>query len=68
MRRWSVDVILIRAKQLGTARTRHIGLITAPTEKLAISRAMEEFNIAAARRNRIVVTKISERDDRPERS
>jgi hypothetical protein len=63
MPRWSVDLILIRVKQFGTARTRHVGMIAAPTEKLAISRAIEQFNIAPARQKRIVVTKITERDD-----
>jgi hypothetical protein len=67
MPRWSVDLILIRVKQLGTARTRHVGRITAPTEQLAISGAVEKFNIPKARQNRIVVTKIGERDDEPKR-
>jgi hypothetical protein len=41
----------------GTLRT-----VTAPTEKLAITRAAELFHIAPARQNRIIVTKISDKD------
>jgi hypothetical protein len=41
----------------------HLGTVTAPTEKLAIARAIEQFNISPPRQNRIVVSKISERDE-----
>jgi hypothetical protein len=63
MARWSVNLVLVRVKQLGTARTRNLGTVTAPTEKLAIARAADEFHIAPARQNKIVVTKISDKDD-----
>jgi hypothetical protein len=55
MARWRVDII--------RSRTEHLGTVTAPTEKLAIARAAEQYNISPARQKRIVVTKISERDD-----
>jgi hypothetical protein len=55
MPRWRVDII--------RSRTEHLGTVTAPAEKLAIARAAEEFHISPARQNRIVVTKISERDE-----
>jgi hypothetical protein len=55
MPRWRVDII--------RSRTEHLGTVTAPTEKLAIARAAEQFDIAPARQNKIVVTKISERDE-----
>jgi hypothetical protein len=55
MPRWRVDII--------RSCTEHLGTVTAPTEKLAIARAAEQFHIPPARQNRIVVTKISERDD-----
>jgi hypothetical protein len=55
MARWRVDII--------RSRTEHLGTVTAPTQKLAIARAAEQFNITPARQNRIVVTKISERDE-----
>jgi deoxycytidine triphosphate deaminase len=37
MARWRVDII--------RSRTEHLGTVTAPTEKLAIARAAEEFHI-----------------------
>jgi len=52
--RWSVSVIRKKAEQLGT--------VSAPDEKTAIELAAEEFKIPPERRNRIVITKISERD------
>ena len=55
MARWSVEII--------RSRTEHLGTATAPTEKLAIARAIELFHIAPGRQNRIIVTKISDRDD-----
>jgi hypothetical protein len=55
MARWRVEII--------RARLEHLGSITAPTESLAITRAAEQFHIPPSRRNRIVVTKISDKDD-----
>ena len=52
--RWSVSVIRKKPEQLGT--------VSAPDEKTAIAKAAEEFKIPPERRNRIVVTKINERD------
>jgi hypothetical protein len=45
-----------------TARVHRGPWRSAPEEQSAIATAAEEFNIPAARRNRIVVTKVSERD------
>jgi len=47
-----------------TPAPRHLApqAMSAPEEQSAIATAAEEFNIPAARRNRIVVTKVSERD------
>jgi hypothetical protein len=55
MPRWSVDLI--------RNRTQHLGTVEAATEKQAIEAAIKQFEIEPARRNRITVTKISERDD-----
>jgi hypothetical protein len=55
MPRWRVDII--------RSRLEHLGTVTAPTEKLAIARAAEQLHIAPVRQNKLVVTKISERDD-----
>ena len=55
MPRWSVDII--------RNRTQHLGTVEAANEKQAIEQAIKQFHIEPARRNRIVVTKISERDD-----
>jgi hypothetical protein len=40
-----------------------LGTVEAPDEREAIAKAAEQFHIAPARRKRIVVTKISERDE-----
>jgi hypothetical protein len=55
MPRWRIDIIRSRLERLGT--------VTAPNEKLAITRAAEQFHIAPARQNKIIVIKISERGD-----
>ena len=55
MPRWRVDYV---GKVLRT-----LGSIEAANEKAAIEAAAKLFNIPPERRNRIVVTKISERDD-----
>ena len=55
MPRWRVDII--------RGRGEHLGSVTAPTEKQAIAEAIKLFRIEPARQNRIVVSKISERDD-----
>jgi hypothetical protein len=55
MPRWPVDIIRKRAEHLGT--------VEATTEKQAIEAAVKQFEIEPARRNRITVTKISNRDD-----
>ena len=53
MPRWRVDYI---GKVLST-----LGQIEAATEREAVAKAAEEFNIAPARRNKIVGTKLSEK-------
>jgi hypothetical protein len=63
MSRWAVDLIRIRAKQLGTARLLHLGTVQATNDKEAIEAAIKQFHIDSARQKRIVVTKISERDE-----
>jgi hypothetical protein len=55
MPRWSVDIIRNRTQPLRT--------VEAATEKQAIEAAVKQFEIEPARRNRIVVTKICDRDD-----
>ena len=55
MPRCSVDIIRHRAEHLGT--------VVAANEKEAIKAAIATFQIEPARRNRITVTKISDRDD-----
>jgi hypothetical protein len=55
MPRWRVDIM---RKVLAT-----LGTVEAPDEREAIAKAAEQFHIAPARRKRIVVTKISERDE-----
>jgi hypothetical protein len=54
MPRWRVDIL---RKVLAT-----LGTVEAPDEKSAIAKAAEYFNIPPARQNRIVVTKLDERD------
>jgi hypothetical protein len=55
MPRWSVDIIRHRAEHLGT--------VVAANEKDAIKVAIATFEIDPARRNRITLTKISNKDD-----
>ena len=55
MARWSVDMI--------RKRSEHLGVVSAPNEKEALAKAMKQFEIEPARRNRITITKISSRDD-----
>jgi len=53
MPRWRVDYI---GKVLST-----LGQVEAATERQAIAKAAEEFNIAPARRNKIAVTRLADR-------
>jgi hypothetical protein len=53
MPRWRVDYI---GKVLST-----LGQVEAATEREAIAKAAEEFNITPARQNKIAVTKIESR-------
>jgi hypothetical protein len=39
----------------------HLGTVEAATEREAIAKAAEQFDIAPARRNKIAVTKFSEK-------
>ena len=55
MPRWSVDIIRKRAEHLGT--------VVAANEKEAIKTAIAVYAIEPARRNRITVTKVSDKDD-----
>ena len=55
MPRWSVDIIRKRAEHLGT--------VVAANEEAAIKAAIAIYQIGLARRNRITVTKISDKDD-----
>ena len=55
MPRWSVHLI--------RGRLQHLGTVVAKTEAEAIEAAIKQFQIEPARRNRITVTKISDRDD-----
>ena len=55
MARWRVDLIRKRAE--------HLGAIEAANEKEAIKAAIEIYEIEPACRNRITVTKISDKDD-----
>jgi hypothetical protein len=55
MPRWSVDFIRKRGE--------HIGVVSAPTEKEALGKAIKQFDIELVRQNRIIVTKISNRND-----
>jgi hypothetical protein len=54
MPRWSVDIIRKRAEHLGT--------VVAANEQAAIKAAIATFEIEPALRNRITVTKISDKD------
>ena len=55
MPRWRVDIIRKRAEHLGT--------VEAATEKEAIEKAAERFDIPSERRNRIAVQKMSKSKD-----
>jgi hypothetical protein len=55
MPRWRVDIIRKRAE--------HLGIVEAATEKEAIEKAAERFEIPPERRNRIAVQKISKNKD-----
>jgi hypothetical protein len=55
MPRWSVDIL--------RKKSEHLGTVVAANEQAAIKTAIETFEIGLARRNRIVVTKISDKDD-----
>jgi hypothetical protein len=54
MPRWRIDFI---GEVLAT-----LGTVEAPDEKSAIAKAAKEVNIPPALRNKIAVTKISEKD------
>jgi hypothetical protein len=58
MPRWSVDLIGSRSGFVS-----RLGTVEAANEKEATEVAIRQFHIEPARRNRITVTKISERDD-----
>jgi 1,2-phenylacetyl-CoA epoxidase PaaB subunit len=45
MPRWRIDII--------RSRLEHLGTVTAPNEKLAITMADEQFHVAPARQNKI---------------
>jgi hypothetical protein len=55
MPRWSVDIIRDRAEHLGT--------VVAANEKEAIRAAIAIYQIERARRNRVTVTKVSDKGD-----
>ena len=55
MPRWRVDIIRKRAEHLGT--------VEAATEKEAIQKAAERFDIPPERRNRIAAQKMSKSTD-----
>ena len=55
MPRWSVSLIRKKAEHLGT--------VTGANERQAIEKTAKLFDIPSERQNRIVVTKISEKDD-----
>jgi len=55
MPRWSVDIIRHRSE--------HLGIVVAANEKEAIKTAIAIYQIERARRNRITVTKVSDKDD-----
>jgi 1,2-phenylacetyl-CoA epoxidase PaaB subunit len=54
MPRWRVDYI--------GKRGQHLGTIEAADERSAIAEAAKAFNITPARRNKILVTKLDERN------
>jgi hypothetical protein len=53
MPRWRVDYLGKKGSHLGT--------VEAATEREAIDKAAEQFNIAPARRNEIAVVKLAEK-------
>jgi hypothetical protein len=53
MPRWRVDYIGKKGSHLGTVEARD--------EREAVDKAAEEFNVSPARRNKIAVTKLSEK-------
>lgn len=53
MPRWRVDYLGKKGSHLGT--------VEAASERDAIAKAAEEFNIPSARQNKIAVTRIDER-------
>ena len=55
MARWRVDIL--------RSRSEHLDTVAAANEKGAIKAAIENYEIEPARRNRITVTKISDKDD-----
>jgi hypothetical protein len=55
MPRWRVDIIRKRAE--------HLGAVDAATEKEAIEKAAERFDIPLGRRNRIAVQKMGKGSD-----
>jgi hypothetical protein len=55
MPRWRVDILRKRAEHLGT--------VDATTEKEAIEKAAERFEIPPDRRNRIAVQKMGQEKD-----
>jgi hypothetical protein len=57
------SVVLISPKIGCPQRTAHLGTVVAADEKEAIAVAIKQFDIEPVRRNRITVTKISNRDD-----
>jgi len=54
MARWSVELIGKKMKHLGT--------VVAENEKKAIEEAVKQFGIEPALRNKVTVTKVSERN------
>ena len=55
MPRWRVDIIRKRAE--------HLGVVEAANEKGAVKTAIAIYAIEPARRNRVTMSKISDRDD-----
>jgi hypothetical protein len=55
MPRWSFDII--------RKRSEHLGTVVAANEQAAIKAAIAIYQIEPARRNRVAVTKISDKDD-----
>ena len=49
--------------QLDPKKAEHLGTVTGANERQAIEKTAKLFDIPSERQNRIVVTKISEKDD-----